>query len=286
MDSACYDLLASEACLSSFLAVAHGDAHRRHWFQLGRHFVKAAGRIGLISWGGSMFEYLMPRLMLRTLPGTLLAEADRTAVARHIEYGRELGIPWGISESSYQPQSPDGAYHYQAFGVPGLGLKQGIEDDQVVAPYATFLAAMLAPHEAIRNLRRLTQAGAEGTVRHVRGRRLHAETANQGKALDRREIVHGAPPGYEPGRACQCSPRRRDAAPVSRDTRGRRDGSPAARAASGRSLDRRDRAGTSAASRASRRDSRPDPSLEPPGQDAGHAGAADEPAIQLRSIML
>jgi cyclic beta-1,2-glucan synthetase len=161
-DIACYDLLASEACLTSFLAVMRGDAQRRHWFQLGRQFIKAAGRIGLISWGGSMFEYLMPRLLLRSLPGTLLDQAGRTAVARQIEYGSQLGIPWGISESSYSDLSSDGSYQYQAFGVPGLGLKQGLEDDQVVAPYATILAAMLEPHEAIRNLKRLGRVGAYG----------------------------------------------------------------------------------------------------------------------------
>jgi cyclic beta-1,2-glucan synthetase len=161
-DIPCYDLLASEACLTSFLAVMRGDAQRRHWFQLGRHFIKVAGRLGLISWGGSMFEYLMPRLILRSLPGTLLDQAGRTAIARQIEYASQHGIPWGISESSFSAQSSDGAYHYQAFGVPGLGLKQGLEDDRVVAPYATFLAAMVAPHEALRNLLRLSRAGAEG----------------------------------------------------------------------------------------------------------------------------
>src|SRR6516225_9280629 len=97
LDSACYDLLASEACLTSYLAVAQGEAPRRHWFQLGRHFIRAAGRLGLISWGGSMFEYLMPRLLLRSLPGTVLHEACCTAVARQIESGRELGLPWGVS---------------------------------------------------------------------------------------------------------------------------------------------------------------------------------------------
>jgi cyclic beta-1,2-glucan synthetase len=163
LDSACYDLLASEACLTSFLAVARSDAPRRHWFQLGRHFIKVEGRLGLISWGGSMFEYLMPRLVLRSLPGTLLAEAVRTAVARQIAYGRRLGIPWGVSESSFGARSPQGDYHYQSFGVPGLGLKQGLEDDHVVAPYATVIAAMALPHDALQNLRRLASAGAEGT---------------------------------------------------------------------------------------------------------------------------
>ena len=165
LDNACYDLLASESCLTSYLAVARGEAPRRHWFQLGRQFIRAAGRIGLISWGGTMFEYLMPRLLLRSLPGTLLDEACRTAVARQIEYGRQLGLPWGISESAFSAQYPDGDYQYQAFGVPGLGLKQGLEQDRVIAPYATVMAAMLAPREALENFRRLAQEGAEGAYR-------------------------------------------------------------------------------------------------------------------------
>ena len=162
LDNACYDLLASESCLTSYLAVARGEAPRRHWFHLGRQFIRATGRIGLISWGGTMFEYQMPWLLLRSLPGTLLDEACRTAIARQIEYGRQLGIPWGVSESAYAAQYPDGDYQYQAFGVPGLGLKQGLEKDHVVAPYATVMAAMLAPREALENLRRLAAEGAEG----------------------------------------------------------------------------------------------------------------------------
>jgi cyclic beta-1,2-glucan synthetase len=162
LDNACYDLLASESCLTSYLAVARGEAPRRHWFQLGRPFIRAARQVGLISWGGTMFEYLMPRLLLRSLPGTLLAEACRTAVARQVEYGRSLGLPWGISESAFSAQFLDGDYQYQAFGVPGLGLKQGLDQDRVIAPYATAMATMLAPREALANFRRLTQEGAEG----------------------------------------------------------------------------------------------------------------------------
>jgi cyclic beta-1,2-glucan synthetase len=162
LDNACYDLLASECCLTSYLAVARGEAPRRHWFQLARPFIRAAGRVGLIAWGGTMFEYLMPRLMLRSLPGTLLAEACRTAVARQIEYGRSLGLPWGISESGFSAQYLDGDYQYQAFGVPGLGLKQGLEQDRVIAPYATAMASMLEPGEALANFRHLAQEGAEG----------------------------------------------------------------------------------------------------------------------------
>ncbi|AMV40689.1 glucoamylase family protein [Planctomyces sp. SH-PL62] len=162
LDGACYDLLASEACLTSYLMIARGEAPRKHWFQLGRLFVRAAGRIGLISWGGTMFEYLMPRLLLRSLDETVLSEAARTAVARQIEYGRQLGLPWGISESAFSAQYADGDYRYQAFGVPGLGLKQGLDQDRVVAPYATAMATMIAPVEATANLERLTAEGAEG----------------------------------------------------------------------------------------------------------------------------
>ena len=182
LDGACYDLLASEACLTSFLTVARGDAPRRHWFQLGRPFIRAAGRTGLISWGGTMFEYLMPRLLLRSLPGTLLAEACRTAVARQIEYGRRERIPWGISESAFNAQYLEGDYQYQSFGVPGLGLKRGLEQDLVVAPYATALAAMIAPREALENFRRLAAEGGRGPLRLLRGDRLHARPAAQGQA--------------------------------------------------------------------------------------------------------
>jgi len=163
LDGACYDLLASESCLTSYLAIARGEAPRRHWFQLGRPFVRAAGRIGLISWGGTMFEYLMPRLLLKSLPGTVLSEAARTAVARQEEYGRQLGLPWGISESAFSAQYADGDYRYQAFGAPGLGLKQGLDRDRVVAPYATAMATMIVPADAVANLARLTSEGAEGT---------------------------------------------------------------------------------------------------------------------------
>jgi cyclic beta-1,2-glucan synthetase len=162
LDASCYDLLASEAALTSFLAVARGDAPRRHWFQLGRPFIRAAGRLGLLSWGGTMFEYLMPRLLLRSLAGTLLAEAHRTAVARQIEYGKENGIPWGISESAFSTRYADGDYQYQSFGVPGLGLKRGLERDLVVAPYATALAATVLPHEALENFQRLAAEKALG----------------------------------------------------------------------------------------------------------------------------
>ncbi len=162
LDASCYDLMASEACLSSFLAISRGDAPKRHWFQLGRPFIETADRIGLLSWGGSMFEYLMPRLLLRPLSGTLLDQAHRTAVARQMEYGRQKGIPWGISESAYAAFTADGDYHYQSFGTPGLGLKRDIGNDLVIAPYATALAVAVRPREALENFRKLAAEGGEG----------------------------------------------------------------------------------------------------------------------------
>ena len=162
LDQAHYDLLASEACMTSFLAVARGCAPRKHWFTLGRPFLQAAGRTGLLSWGGTMFEYLMPRLFLPAPEGTLLDAAWHTAVARQIEYGKQTRVPWGVSESAYNLTDRNGNYQYQAFGVPGLGLKRGLGRDLVVAPYATVLAVGVAPAAAVANIRRLAAEGGEG----------------------------------------------------------------------------------------------------------------------------
>jgi len=162
LDNAHYDLLASEACLTSFLAVARGQAPRRHWFQLGRPLTRVAGQVALLSWGGTMFEYLMPRLLLHALPDTLLEQSLGAAVDRQIEYGRQQRVPWGISESGYSTVDAALDYQYQSFGVPGLGLRRGLDQDLVIAPYATILALMVRPQAALRNLRRLAEENAEG----------------------------------------------------------------------------------------------------------------------------
>jgi cyclic beta-1,2-glucan synthetase len=162
LDAACYDLLASEARLASFLAIARGHAPRRHWFHLGRAFVVNEGEMCLVSWGGTMFEYLMPQLLLRRYPNTLLDESCRGAVDRQIAYGRERGVPWGISESAFSSHSVSFDYQYQAFGVPGLGLKRGLAQDLVIAPYAAALAVIVRPHEAAANFRQLRKEGAWG----------------------------------------------------------------------------------------------------------------------------
>ena len=162
LDSSHYDLLASESALTSFLCIARGDAHRRHWFQLGRLVTSVGESLALVSWGGTMFEYLMPRLYLKTFPHTLLDESRHSAVERQIRYGRERGVPWGISESGYNFTDADGNYQYQSFGVPGLGLKRGLEQDLVIAPYATVMAVMSRPVEAVANFAALSAAGGEG----------------------------------------------------------------------------------------------------------------------------
>ena len=157
-----YDLLASEARLGSFVAIAKGDVPATHWFHLGRASTTVRQRPILLSWSGTMFEYLMPSLVLQTPRGTLLDQTCRRAVARQIEYGGQHGIPWGISESAYNQRDRALTYQYSDFGVPGLGLKRGLGEDLVVAPYATAMAAMYDGSAAIRNLERLRAEGGQG----------------------------------------------------------------------------------------------------------------------------
>jgi cyclic beta-1,2-glucan synthetase len=162
LDPNCYDLLASEARLTSFIAIAKGDVPSSHWFRLGRALTPVGRGSALISWSGSMFEYLMPALVLRSPSGSLLSQTYDQVVARQIEYGEERGVPWGISESAYNARDMDFTYQYSSFGVPGLGLKRGLSEDLVIAPYATGLAAMIEPSAAVHNLERLAQAGGKG----------------------------------------------------------------------------------------------------------------------------
>ncbi len=162
LDASYYDLLASEARLASFMAIATGKVSHEHWFKLGRPLTPTGSSRALLSWSASMFEYLMPLLVMRTHPGTLLDETYEAVVRRQIAYGASRGVPWGVSESAYNVQDLEGNYQYRAFGVPGLGLKRGLADDLVVAPYATMLAAPLAPADVVRNLERLSGEGMAG----------------------------------------------------------------------------------------------------------------------------
>jgi len=161
-DPACYDLLASEARLASFLLIAQGQVPQKHWFALGRLLTSHGGDVSLISWSGSMFEYLMPQLMMPSYANTLLEQTCKAAVSRQIEYGRQRAVPWGISESCYNATDIDQVYQYRAFGVPGLGLKRGLGDDLVIAPYASALALTVMPQEACRNLQGLADHGFLG----------------------------------------------------------------------------------------------------------------------------
>ena len=148
--------------MSSFVAIAQGELPQENWFALGRLLTNAGGQPILLSWSGSMFEYLMPLLVMPTYEDTLLDQTCRVAVERQIAYGNQRGVPWGISESGYNSVDASLNYQYRAFGVPGLGLKRGLAEDLVVAPYASALALMVAPEAACLNLQRLAAAGLEG----------------------------------------------------------------------------------------------------------------------------
>lgn len=161
-DTSMYDMLASEARLCSYIAIAQGQVPIEHWFALSRLITLIKGRPVLLSWSGSMFEYLMPLLLMPGFDQTLLEETYKGVVLEQISYGRKLGIPWGISESGYNRPDTQYNYQYQAFGIPSLGLKRGLSKDLVIAPYATELALMVDPANAYENLQRLTAGGHEG----------------------------------------------------------------------------------------------------------------------------
>ncbi len=187
LDTNCYDLLASEARLASLFAIAKGDVETRHWFRLGRPATPIGAGSALISWSGSMFEYLMPSLVMRAPAGSVLEQTTRLIVARQKAYAASLGIPWGISESSYNARDLEMTYQYSNFGVPGLGLKRGLSENRVIAPYATGLAAMIDPAAAAQNYADLAALGAEGRYGFYEAvdftlTRLHAD--------ETRAIVH------------------------------------------------------------------------------------------------
>ena len=162
LDGSYYDLLASEARLASFMAIAKNDVPVEHWFHLARSLTHAAGAPALVSWSGSMFEYLMPLLVMRSFPFTMLAQTCEGAVTRQRAYGAERRVPWGVSESAYNVRDRHHTYQYRAFGVPDLALKRGLGRDLVVAPYASVMAAMVNPGAALANLAQLEQHGALG----------------------------------------------------------------------------------------------------------------------------
>ncbi|HEX4006339.1 MAG TPA: glucoamylase family protein [Acidobacteriaceae bacterium] len=159
---ACYDMLASEARIATYIAVARGELSQQGWFKMSRVHAQAFGKSVLLSWTGTMFEYLMPALWMRSYPDTLLSNSIRGAVEIQRAYGRSQGIPWGISESGFAARNEEGHYHYQAFGIPQIALKWDATAGPVVSPYSTFLALTVDPPVAIENLRRMANQGWTG----------------------------------------------------------------------------------------------------------------------------
>ena len=157
-----YDLLASEVRLASLIAIAKGDVPERHWLHLGRPLTELKGMRALLSWSGTMFEYLMPSLLMRSYGNTLLDQSVDAVVEHQIDYGRQRNVPWGVSESGYYRFDNNQIYQYRAFGVPGLGFKRGLGDDLVVTPYASVLALSHRPQEVVANLDQLTEMGMLG----------------------------------------------------------------------------------------------------------------------------
>jgi len=183
LDPSFYDLLASEARLCYFLGIAQGKLPQESWFALGRLLTTTGGKPVLLSWSGSMFEYLMPLVVMPTYENTLLEQTYQAAVQRQIEYGKQHGVAWGISESGYNTIDANLNYQYRAFGVPGLGFKRGLAEDLVVAPYASVLALMVAPEAACLNLQRLEKERSMGkyglyeAVDHTPSRQARGRTS-------------------------------------------------------------------------------------------------------------
>lgn len=162
LDTSHYDLLCSEARLASYVAIAKGDVAAKHWFRLGRQLTQTAHDLSLLSWGGTMFEYMMPHLFQNNYEDSLLSKSCRTAIARQQEYGRQRSVPWGISECAFGALAVNSDYHYRSFGVPGLGLKRGLSKDLVISPYSTLISVDTDPHAAIANLSYLEKEGGNG----------------------------------------------------------------------------------------------------------------------------
>ena len=191
-DPGYYDLLASETRLASFIAIARGDTPPAHWFHLSRPLTPVGTGSALVSWSGSMFEYLMPDLVMNEPTGSVLEVTDRLVVARQIEYGGERKAPWGVSESAFFARDLDLTYQYSNFGVAGLGLKRGLTEDYVVAPYATALASMIDPAAAARNFERLSKEGGLGRYGYYEALDYTASRIPAGKthAIVRAHMAH------------------------------------------------------------------------------------------------
>ena len=183
LDRSHYDLLCSECRIASYLAIAKGDVETEHWFRLGRQAAEFHGQHVLLSWGGTMFEYLMPPLFQKSFEGTLLDTSCLIAISRQQDYGRQRNVPWGISESAFSAMATNSDYQYKSFGVPGLGLKRGLSKELVISPYSTGMALPFVPQEATENLKRIAELamgswGFYDAVDYTPSRLRHKQTAN------------------------------------------------------------------------------------------------------------
>lgn len=162
-DNSYYDLLASEARLGNFVAIAQGKLPQESWFALGRQLTSFGSAPALLSWSGSMFEYLMPDLVMPSYENTLLDQTQKAVVQKQIDYGNKRDVPWGISESGYNMIDSAMNYQYKAFGVPGTGFKRGLGEELVISPYSAVMALMVMPEEACDNLQLMAKKGFTGT---------------------------------------------------------------------------------------------------------------------------
>lgn len=181
LDDNHYDLLATEARLASYFAIAKRDVPAEHWFHLGRPVTRVAGEPSILSWNGSMFEYLMPPLLLASSRNKLLGQSEWSAVEVQRRYAHDLGVPWGISESAFATTDAEGNYQYRAFGVPGLGFRRGLSRDLVIAPYASALALCVRPVAAVENLHRIEKLGATGQYGFIEAMDYTPERVPAGK---------------------------------------------------------------------------------------------------------
>ncbi len=212
LDAGFYDLLASESRLTSLLAIAKGDVPVGHWGSLGRLFFAVGAKAGLRSWSGSMFEYLMPGLVLDEPHGSVLRDASRAALDEQWAFVREQGIPWGISESAYAGSDHTLAYQYAPQGVPRLALRRTPIDELVIAPYATALAAQIAPHRACQNFAALQALVPRAQYGFVEALDFSSGAAGRSRAVHAGVHLHGASPGHDHRGAGQCAARWRRAA--------------------------------------------------------------------------
>ncbi|MGL5378366.1 GH36-type glycosyl hydrolase domain-containing protein [Clostridium sp.] len=167
LGSSYYDLMASEARATSFLAIARGEVPKEHWYNLSRNMTKAFGNKSLVSWSGTMFEYFMPYQIMKNFDKTLLDLTYSSVIKSQRDYAEKKGVPWGISESAFYEFDIDKNYQYRAFGVPGVGLKRGLEDELVVSPYSTLMALPYDREASISNLKRLEKIGATGRYGYI-----------------------------------------------------------------------------------------------------------------------